>query len=123
MSQLLAEVHVAVEDLLEVADMSISTETLEKCQKEHGVSELEIEEAMFNASGPYLVDDRPKNRTKPRTHWVISETASGRVLKIVFKPYFDRKLIYIKTAYEPDADEIEFFNSAVRAAQGEENGN
>ncbi len=101
------------EEWLAQADIYISDATIEKLEREHKVTVLEIEEALYNATGPYLVDDRPKNLTAPLTRWTLSETTNGRLLKLVFKPYFEDRLIHIKSAYAPDSDEIKFFNSII----------
>lgn len=89
-----------------------SPDVRRKISEQHGVDELEIEEAFYlYEGGVYLVDDRKKNHTVPPTLWFIGETVDGRVLKVVF--IYDREsdTAIIKTVYEPDEEEIALYEA------------
>lgn len=75
------------------------------------VSYIEVEEAFYNWTGIPLIDDRKQHKTKPPTVWFISETSENRLLKIV--GIFNREIevFTIKTAFEPDAWEVELYES------------
>lgn len=75
-----------------------------KLTTRHRVQETEILEAFSNRSGGMLEDTRAENKTIPPTLWFIAETHRGRMLKIVFIRYGGD--IVIKTAYEPNKEEI-----------------
>jgi hypothetical protein len=93
-------------------NLYFSPDVRRKLAENHAVDELEVEEAFYlYEGGSYLVDDRRRNQTIPLTLWFIGETAEGRVLKIVF--IYDREsdTAIIKTAYEPDEEEIELYET------------
>lgn len=95
-------------DLL--VDLVVTKNVEEKLQnKFHPVSILEVEEAMFNFDGKLIEDDRSNNKTIPPTYWFISETAHGRLLKIVLKIDTKNNVAYLRTAYEPDEKEIMYY--------------
>ncbi|STZ76847.1 ADP-ribosyl-(dinitrogen reductase) hydrolase [Bergeriella denitrificans] len=79
-----------------------------KLTTRHRVSETEILEAFANRDGGLLEDNRAENRTIPPTLWFIAETHRGRQLKIVFIQ--DSGKIIIKTAYEPNQEEIRIYD-------------
>jgi hypothetical protein len=65
--------------------------------------------------GDYIKDTREEHLSDPPTYWFVSETNKRRVLKVVFVA---RKVktesgtetrVDIKTAYAPDADDIELY--------------
>ena len=64
----------------------------EKILVEHRVEFLEADESFNNFVGHMLEGRRSKHRTKPITVWCLSETCNGRLLKLVFIPYTDRRL-------------------------------
>jgi hypothetical protein len=83
-----------------------------KISREHGVSIVEVEEALFNhGGGPVLVDDREVNRTRPATVWFIAETFDGRLLKVVVIPLRAEGVLVLRTAYEPDEAEIAIYEA------------
>lgn len=86
----------------------IATEKiLEKLQaKEPKISLLEVEEAWFLHAGKVLIDTRARHKTRPETVWFISETVSGRLLKVVIIPLIDEGIAVLRTAYEPSHDEV-----------------
>jgi hypothetical protein len=61
--------------------------------------------------GSFLVDDRKRNQTVPPTLWFIGETTDGRVLKVVFIYDQEHDTAIIKTAYEPDEEEIALYEA------------
>ena len=75
----------------------------------HGVSDIEVEEAFQNAEPPFKEDKRVRHQTNPPTFWFIASTAEGRLLKVVFMPFEDLRILRIKSAYEPDRREIELY--------------
>ena len=74
---------------------------------EHQVSEDEICQCFTNREGRFLEDIRVNNKTTPPTLWFLSETESGRRLKIVF--ILAEGETIIKSAYEPNQDEIRIY--------------
>ncbi len=83
----------------------------DKILSEHDVMMIEAEEAFNNFAGYPLQDSRAKNRTKPETMWFLAETYDGRLLKVVYIPYPDQNLAVLRTAYEPDNDEVDLWNT------------
>lgn len=84
----------------------ITNRTAEKLLKKHEVTVLEVEEAFFNGSGTYLIDERAEHATVPPTVWFISETMDGRVLKVVMKIDTQSNVAWLKTAFDPTDEEI-----------------
>jgi uncharacterized DUF497 family protein len=85
----------------------VSAGVLEKLRDKHGVSVREVEQCFENKCGMYLEDDREDNRTDPVTLAFIAPTNQGRLLKVAF--IFLDGNVHIKTAFEPDADDIAFY--------------
>jgi uncharacterized DUF497 family protein len=92
-----------------------SEDVRKKLADKHGVSEDEVRQCFENLEGDYIKDTREEHLTDPPTYWFISETNKRRVLKVAFVA---RKVktesgtetrVDIKTAYEPDANEIELY--------------
>jgi hypothetical protein len=71
------------------------------------VTRDEIFQCFANLTGQVLLDSRAKNQTDPPTRWFISETDYGRKLKVAYIP-IDGDIV-IKTAYDPDQDELRFY--------------
>ena len=97
--------------VLENFEIKISDSVREKL-KIHRVSEIEIEEALYLHQGPYLVDDRIEHRTKPPTVWFIGHTWHERLLKVVMKIDKEKKVVAIKTAYDPSEEEIQRYEES-----------
>ena len=90
--------------------LSISQAVRDKlAKKAPPVTEKEIAECFANKCGVNLIDDREDNRTDPATLWFIAETNKGRLLKIVY--IFEDGKCVIKTAYDPNAVEIEIYET------------
>lgn len=89
----------------------VSEETSKKLKGKHGVSESEVMECFCNRDGPILEDIREKNRTIPPTKWFIASTNSGRLLKVVFIFYRVEREVVIKTAFEPNQNELDIYNA------------
>lgn len=85
----------------------ISPAVRSKLSRRHQVSDSEIEEAFTNRQGGFLEDQRADNATIPPTLWFIAQTHHGRLLKVVF--IIDGQNIIIKTAYEPNPEEIRIY--------------
>jgi uncharacterized DUF497 family protein len=86
----------------------ISDKTAKKLKEKHNVSKQEVQECFVSRLKAPLIDDREEHRTNPPTQWFISTTKTGRLLKVVFILLNARDLA-IRTAYEPNAEEIEIF--------------
>lgn len=86
----------------------ISAKVAGKLAKKHNVTEDEIVECFANRTAGFLLDEREYHKTEPPTRWFVAETNRGRLLKVVFVP---TNGIFIKTAYEANADEIRIYNS------------
>jgi hypothetical protein len=86
----------------------ISAAVREKLEVKHGVREQETRQCLENRCGEFLIDDREDHRTVPPTLWFIAETNRRRRLKIVF--VFKAGNIHIKTAYQPNANEIAIYD-------------
>ncbi|MBV8801766.1 MAG: ADP-ribosyl-(dinitrogen reductase) hydrolase [Gammaproteobacteria bacterium] len=78
-----------------------------KLIKKHGIKISEIEECFFNRVKGFLEDKREQNKTIPPTQWFIAKTDSMRLLKIVFIELSGA--IIIKTAYEPNYEEVRIY--------------
>lgn len=72
------------------------------------VSREEIEQCFATRESSFLEDSREQNRTTPPTWWFISDTFMGRLLKIAFIQDKDGTII-IKTAYEPNKEELRIY--------------
>jgi hypothetical protein len=75
--------------------------------KDRPVTQEEICECFENRCGLYLKELRPEHQTDPPTLWFIAETHYGRKLKVVFVPTTPD--LEIKTAYDPNFDELEIY--------------
>lgn len=81
----------------------ISERVAKKLQEKHGVSELEVRQALQNRTRSALYDTREDHKTDPPTQWVISLTNQLRCLKVCF--IIKDGDVNIKTAYEPNSIE------------------
>jgi len=77
--------------------------------RSRSISIEDCHECFANITGKFLRDTRERNQTTPPTLWFISQTNTGRVLKLCFIYFAETKEIYIKTAYEPNAVEIALY--------------
>jgi hypothetical protein len=71
------------------------------------VTKEEILQCFANHTGKLLIDTRSEHLTDPKTLWFISETDYGRKLKIAYIP--KEGDIIIKTAYDPNPDELRIY--------------
>ncbi len=93
-------------------NLVISPAMLEKLANKHHVDPREVEQCFENIDGPLLIDNREEHRTDPQTLWFISKTNKNRLLKIA---YIQRgSLVYLKTCYEPNDDEIQIYLSHIK---------
>lgn len=86
----------------------ISSAIQAKLEERHRVSRLEICQCFLNNDAQYLKDQREEHNTDPPTLWFLAETDKARLLKVVFVSRDGN--VFIKTAYEPNSDEIRIFN-------------
>ncbi len=90
-------------------ELEISSRVREKLQgKRPPVTRDEILQCFANRGGRYLIDNREDNRTDPPTQWFVAETDFGRRLKVAF--VFDEGAVHIKTAYDPNHEEIRIYD-------------
>lgn len=89
--------------------MKASDAVRDKLLQKHNVTLDEVEQCFANRDRGSLEDTRVNRQTSPPTMWFISDTFWGRRLKIVFMLHSDGD-IEIKTAYEPNAEEIRIYN-------------
>jgi uncharacterized DUF497 family protein len=86
----------------------VSAGVLEKLRDKHSVTIREVEQCFENKCGMYLEDEREDHQTDPATLAFIAPTNQGRLLKVVF--IFLDGNVHIKTAFEPDAVDIAFYD-------------
>jgi hypothetical protein len=92
----------------------VATEAVRaKLWDKHEVGIEEAEEAWRNCDGPWLIDEREKNKTQPPTVWALAWTDLGRLLKIVVIPHKAKGIAVLRTAYEPDEEELELYESNI----------
>lgn len=89
-------------------NIKCSEAVLEKLKDKHNVSYVEIKQCFINIDGGFLEDRRDDHATRPITEWFIAETRKGRKLKICFVQVGTE--IDIKTAFEPNAEEIRIYD-------------
>lgn len=87
----------------------ISQKIEDKLKEKHSVNRREVEQCFDNILGKFLYDTREKHDTDPRTQWFISQTNNDRILKVVF--VFKDGNFYIRTAYEPNQQEVDLYIS------------
>lgn len=89
-------------------NLKISLGVEQKLQEKHDVTRNEIEECFWNREHGLLEDTREQNKTNPPTMWFIAETDQGRSLKVVFME-IEQGIYEIKTAYEPNENEVAIY--------------
>jgi uncharacterized DUF497 family protein len=82
----------------------VSERILKKLTDEHKVSLDEVKECFENREWKFVKDSREQHKSNPPTQWFISETHTGRRLKVVFIRMLDGS-VEIKTTYEPSHTE------------------
>lgn len=87
----------------------ISRKIQEKLIEKHGVSVREVAQCFDNVFGSFLIDTREVHRSDPPTLWFIAPTNKDRLLKVCFIQKGED--IYIRTAYEPNIDELNIYIS------------
>lgn len=90
----------------------MSTRVRLKLKDKHNVTEKEVEQCFINRDGPFLKDTRAQHKTDPVTQWFIAETNRGRKLKVcfVFRP--ESKTFELKTAYDPNSNEVRIYDNS-----------
>ena len=89
--------------------IKIAPQIVRKIKEKHDVDPNEIDECFANRTGNFLEDTREQHRTRPPSQWFLSETDQGRLLKIVFIEEQSHGEIHIKTAYQPDENEVRIY--------------
>lgn len=89
-------------------NLHINLAVIEKLTIKHGVTYVEIEECFYNRTKGLLEDTREQHQTQPPTMWFIAATDHGRLLKVVFVEIANAAY-EIKTAYEPNAEEVRIY--------------
>lgn len=94
----------------------ISEKVKAKLAEKHNVTPEEVTQCFENLEGGFLRDTREDHQTDPPTFWFISETNKRRKLKVAFvhREFIDDsgktiKRTDIRTAYEPNPDELEIY--------------
>jgi len=82
--------------------------------KKPPVTLKEIRECFASREYTYLEDRREQNQTIPPTWWFIADTDRGRALKVVFVR-LENSDIAIKTAYDPNPEEIRIYTQYAKA--------
>ncbi len=82
----------------------ISTTVEDKLKDKHHVKVDEVFQCLYNRTHDFLIDIREEHLTDPATKWFVSETDTGRKLKICFI-IRDENFI-VKTAYEPEKPNV-----------------
>ena len=77
-----------------------------------GITLEDCVECFNNRDGRFLFDTRERHETDPKTLWFIAETNAGRLLKVVFMHYQEAQEIHVKSAYEPNSNEIRLYRGA-----------
>ena len=89
-------------------NLNITDRIAKKLLTKHGITCEEVEECFYNRIKGLLEDKREQHKTNPATLWFIAETNQERLLKIVFIESKDGSY-EIKTAYEPNKDEVRIY--------------
>lgn len=88
-------------------NLIVSSAVLIKLRDKHSITVREVEQCFENKCGLYVEDEREDNRTNPATLTFIAPTSQNRLLKVAF--IFLDGNVHIKTAFEPDAQDIAFY--------------
>lgn len=80
----------------------------QKLRTKHQISISEVCECLQNRSGGFLEDTRLEHQTVPPTLWFIAQSDTGRVIKVVLVE-LPNSVYEIKTAYEPNAEEVRIY--------------
>jgi uncharacterized DUF497 family protein len=76
--------------------------------EKHQVTIREVYECFKNRKTKYAYDTRPEHQTNPPTLWFLAESNTNRLLKVVFVRYSKTDVV-LKSAYQPNADEIKLY--------------
>jgi uncharacterized DUF497 family protein len=89
--------------------LTISSRVRQKLADKHGVDKDDILDCFANRENVFLTDVREENQTNPPTKWFISQCNNGRYLKVVFMQDDITGDVAIKTAYEPNPEELRIY--------------
>ena len=93
-----------------MVNITIHPIIVEKLRTRHNVKVDEVHECFSNIKKGFLIDTRENNQTDPVTHWFIEETDCRRRLLVAFMYFKDSGETVVKTAYEPNEDQIKTYN-------------
>ena len=88
-------------------NLVISPDVEQKLIRKHGVEIAEVRHCFYNRNGKLLLDNRALHKTNPPTLWFIAMTNKDRLLKIVYIQH--GAAIHLRTAYEPNAEELAIY--------------
>ena len=96
-----------------MAGIKCSNKIADKLKAKHNVDVAEVQQCFRNRDPgrKFLTDTREEHKTDPATHWFLAETNTGRILKVCFVPPHEGNghSIEIKTAFEPNDDEVRIY--------------
>ena len=78
---------------------------------DRNVTEAHVLQCFANRAGRDLFDKRPQHQTVPPTRWFIAETDYGIKLKVVYMLYPDTQVVEIKSAFQPNEDELRIYGT------------
>jgi hypothetical protein len=87
-------------------DIVIRSKHIEDKLKVRNIGLEDIVQCFANREGGFPEDNRPNHKTVPPTRWFIAEDDSGRLLKIVFMYLEGSKEIHVKSAFEPNSQQL-----------------
>lgn len=91
-------------------EIYIAKSVAQKLKEKHKVRDSEVYQCFKNRTGKYAQDIREKHQTDPPTLWFISQTDTGRHLKVILLRYSKTEVI-VKSAYEPNTDDIRLYQA------------
>lgn len=89
--------------------IAIHENIIEKLRTKHKVERHEIEECFDNITRGVIEDTREDHKTDPPTNIFVEETNAGRKLKVAFICLKDTKEFVVKTAYEANQKDIDYY--------------
>jgi uncharacterized DUF497 family protein len=95
-----------------MTEFVIPSQKIEDKLAKRGITLDHCIECFANRTGGFPRDTRERHQTDPPTRWFISRTDAGRLLKVIFIHYQFANEIHIKSAYEPNTNEIELYNAS-----------
>ncbi|MFA7336334.1 MAG: hypothetical protein WC028_06080 [Candidatus Obscuribacterales bacterium] len=100
----------------EKINLHMSDAICQKLKDKHGISQEQVQACFLNREKAYLFDEREEHKTDPPTRWFIAEDDAGKLIKVCFIYFPKDRAFDIKTAYPPNAEEIEIYKTAPQRA-------